>query len=91
LRDFAAADAIQRIYVHSPDRLARSYAYQVVLLDEWRRYGIEVVFLNKAIGQSPEDDLLLQVRGVVAEMSAPRSWNAVAVASVMLPEPATLV
>ena len=36
LRDFAAAGAIQRIYVHSPDRLARSYAYQVVLLDEWR-------------------------------------------------------
>jgi site-specific DNA recombinase len=59
--------AIQRIYVHSPDRLARSYAYQVVLLDERRRYGIEVVFLNKAIGQSPEDDLLLQVQGVVAE------------------------
>jgi hypothetical protein len=27
-------------------------------LDEWRRYGVEVVFLNKAIGQSPEDDLL---------------------------------
>jgi site-specific DNA recombinase len=67
LRDFAAAGAIQRIYVHSPDRLARSYAYQVVLLDEWRRYGAEVVFLNKAIGQSPEDDLLLQVQGVVAE------------------------
>ena len=67
MRDFAAAGAIQRIYVHSPDRLARSYAYQVVLLDEWRRYGIEAVFLNKAIGQSPEDDLLLQVQGVVAE------------------------
>ena len=67
LRDFAAAGAIQRIYVHSPDRLARSYAYQVVLLDEWRRYAIEVVFLNKAIGQSPEDGLLLQVQGVVAE------------------------
>jgi site-specific DNA recombinase len=67
LRDLAASGAIQRIYVHSPDRLARSYAYQVVLLDEWRRYGIEVVFLNKAIGQSPEDDLLLQVQGVVAE------------------------
>lgn len=67
LRDLAAAGEIERIYVHSPDRLARSYAYQVVLLDEWRRLGIEVVFLNKAIGKSPEDDLLLQVQGVVAE------------------------
>src|SRR3974377_2247698 len=37
LRDLAAVGAIDRIYVHSPDRLARNYAYQVLLLDEWRR------------------------------------------------------
>lgn len=67
LRDLAAVGAIDRIYVHSPDRLARNYAYQVLLLDEWRRLGIEVVFLNRPLGQSPEDDLLLQVQGVVAE------------------------
>ncbi len=49
------------------DRLARNYAYQVLLLDEWRRRGIEVVFLNRPLGKSPEDDLLLQVQGIVAE------------------------
>ena len=59
--------AIDRIYVHSPDRLARNYAYQVLLLDEWRRRGVELVFLNRPLGQSPEDDLLLQVQGIVAE------------------------
>jgi len=59
--------AIDRIYVHSPDRLARNYAYQILPLDEWRRRGVEVVFLNRALGQSPEDDLLLQVQGIVAE------------------------
>lgn len=59
--------AIDRIYVHSPDRLARNYAYQVLLLDEWRRRGVEVVFMNRPLGQSPEDDLLLQVQGIVAE------------------------
>src|SRR5215472_7826895 len=91
LRDFAAAGAIQRIYVHSPDRLARSYAYQVVLLDEWRRYGIEVVFLNKAIGQSPEDDLLLQVQGVVAEYERAKIMERCRRGNVMRPEPATLV
>jgi len=67
LRDLVSVGAIDRIYVHSPDRLARNYAYQVLLLDEWRRRGVEVVFLNRPLGQSPEDDLLLQVQGIVAE------------------------
>ena len=35
--------------------------------DEWRRAGVDVVFLNRPLGQSPEDDLLLQVQGIVAE------------------------
>jgi site-specific DNA recombinase len=67
LRDLAAAGGLDRIYVHSPDRLARKYAYQVLLIDELRRYGVEVVFLNRQIGTSPEEDLLLQVQGMVAE------------------------
>jgi site-specific DNA recombinase len=67
LRDLVNVGAIDRIYVHSPDRLARNYAYQVLLLDEWQRRGIEVVFLNRPLGKSPEDDLLLQVQGIVAE------------------------
>jgi site-specific DNA recombinase len=67
LRDQAAAGAIDRLYVHSPDRLARKYAYQVLLLDELKRQGVEVVFLNRHIGHSPEEDLLLQVQGMVAE------------------------
>jgi site-specific DNA recombinase len=67
LRDLAATGAVNRIYVHSPDRLARNYAYQVLLIEEWRRAGVEVVFLNLPLGQSPEDDLLLQVQGIVAE------------------------
>ena len=67
LRDLATVGAIDRIYVHSPDRLARNYAYQVLLLDEWRRANVELVFLNRSLGQSPEDDLLLQVQGIIAE------------------------
>jgi site-specific DNA recombinase len=67
LHDQAAAGAIDRLYVHSPDRLARKYAYQVLLLDERKRCGVEVVFLNRPIGHSPEEDLLLQVQGMVAE------------------------
>jgi site-specific DNA recombinase len=67
LRDVAAAGAVDRLYVHSPDRLARKYAYQVLLVDEVQRAGGEVICLNRELGRSPEDDLLLQVQGMMAE------------------------
>jgi Resolvase, N terminal domain len=50
-----------------PDRLARNYAHQVLLLEEFLRAGIEVIFLNREVGQTPEDQLLLQVQGMIAE------------------------
>ena len=67
LRDLAYSGGFQKLYVHSPDRLARRYAYQVLLVDELRRHGVEIVFLNRAIGVSPEEDLLLQMQGMFAE------------------------
>jgi site-specific DNA recombinase len=67
LRDQAAAGLIDRLYVHSPDRLARKYAYQILLIEEFQRCGIEVVFLNHEIGDKPEEHLLLQVQGMIAE------------------------
>src|SRR6266705_4489700 len=67
LRDVIAGGVVDRVYVHSPDRLARKYASQVLLVKEFRRAGVEVIFLNRALGQSPEDDLRLQVEGMIAE------------------------
>ena len=67
LRDMVAGGMVDRLYVHSPDRLARRYAYQVLLVDEIRRSGVEVIFLNRELSQTPEDDLLLQMQGVIAE------------------------
>jgi site-specific DNA recombinase len=67
LRDQAAAGALDRLYVLAPDRLARNFALQYLLLQELEAAGVEVIFLNRALGQSPEDDLLLQVQGVIAE------------------------
>ena len=67
LRDAVAGGHVERIYVHAPDRLARRYAHQVLVVDEFRRAGAEVVFLNRPIGGTAEDDLLLQVQGVIAE------------------------
>jgi site-specific DNA recombinase len=67
LRDIAWAGGFQRLYVHSPDRLARRYAWQVLLVEELQRYGVELMFLNRTIGASPEEDLLLQMQGMIAE------------------------
>jgi site-specific DNA recombinase len=67
LRDLAAAGALDRLSVHSPDRLARTYASQVLLVDEFQPAGVEVIFVNRELGQSPEADLLLQVQGLIAE------------------------
>jgi site-specific DNA recombinase len=67
LRDAAYVGGFQKLYVHSPDRLARRYAYQVLVVDELAKHGVEITFLNRAIGVSPEEDLLLQMQGMFAE------------------------
>ena len=72
LRDLAAMGAIDVVYVHAPDRLARSYAHQAVLIEELARAGTEVVVLNRPIGQTPEDTLLLQLQGMFAEYERAR-------------------
>ena len=67
LRDAVAGGIVTQIYIHAPDRLARRYAHQVLLIEEFHRAGAEVIFLNRSIGGTAEDDLLLQVQGVIAE------------------------
>jgi site-specific DNA recombinase len=67
LRDVAAAGGIDQLDVHCPDRLARNDAHQVLLLEEFLRAGVEVIFLNREVRQTPEDQLLLQVQGMIAE------------------------
>ena len=67
LRDQAAAGVLDRLYVLDPDRFSRKYAYQVLILEELTRCGVEVVFLRNPPGHGPEENLLLQVQGVIAE------------------------
>jgi site-specific DNA recombinase len=67
LRDIIRDGAVELAAVLSPDRLARRYAYQVLLLEEFRRAGCEVVFLHHPISQDPNDQLLLQIQGAIAE------------------------
>src|SRR3954470_4558635 len=67
LRDAVRDREVDIIGVLSPDRLARKYAYQVLLLEEFRRAGGAVAFVNHAISDDPSDQLLLQIQGAVAE------------------------
>src|SRR3712207_3972896 len=67
LRDAVRDGAVGLVAVLSPDRLARRYAYQVLLLEEFRRAGCEVAFLHHPISDDPNDQLLLQIQGAIAE------------------------
>ena len=68
LRDGAEAGLFDVVWCLSPDRLARAYAYQVVVLDELARHGVTVRFADApAISDDPQARLLTQVQGVIAE------------------------
>ncbi len=68
LRDRAAEGAFEVLLCHAPDRLARRYAYQVLLLEELARSGVEVRFAKEPErGGTPEDELLRQFQGMIAE------------------------
>jgi len=67
LRDLAAQGQISTVLVYSPDRLSRKYAYQVLLVEELSRCGVAVVFLKSPAGGSPEDQLVVQFQGMIAE------------------------
>jgi site-specific DNA recombinase len=67
LRDAAAEGQMETVVVLSPDRLSRKYAYQILLLEELDRQGTEVVFVHSPPAKTPEEQLLLQVQGMIAE------------------------
>jgi len=68
LRDAAEAGALDAVLCLCPDRLARVYAYQVLILEELERFGVPVRFLDgPAPGDDPQAKLLVQVQGVIAE------------------------
>jgi site-specific DNA recombinase len=67
VRDLAAEGQIQAVLVYSPDRLSRKYAYQILLIEELARQGVETRFLNAPQGATAEDQLLVQFQGMIAE------------------------
>jgi site-specific DNA recombinase len=67
VRDLAAQGQVDTLLVYSPDRLSRTYAYQVLLLEEFARAGVEVVFVRAPRVETPEEVLLVQFQGMIAE------------------------
>ena len=68
LRDHAALAGLDIVLVTAPDRLARNYVHQVLLIDELAARGCQVEFLDRPMSADPHDQLLLlQIRGAVAE------------------------
>jgi site-specific DNA recombinase len=67
VRDLAAEGHIEAVLIHSPDRLSRKYAYQVLLTEEFARHGVETIFIKAPHSNTPEDQLMLQFQGMIAE------------------------
>jgi site-specific DNA recombinase len=67
LRDRARLRELEVVVVVSPDRLARNYVHQMVLIEELEKQGAKVEFVERPMSTDPNDQLLLQIRGAVAE------------------------
>lgn len=67
LRDAVHEGEVDGVVVLTPDRLARKYAYQVLLLEEFKRVGCAITFVHHPLSDDPNDQLLLQIQGAVAE------------------------
>jgi site-specific DNA recombinase len=67
LRDLAQAGSIEGILILSPDRLSRTQANQIILTQEFKKRNVQLIFTNQNSGDTPEDNLMLQIQGAIAE------------------------
>jgi site-specific DNA recombinase len=67
LRGHVTKAEFEVILITAPDRLARNYVHQMLLIEEFQNMGCQVQFLERPMSQDPHDQLLLQIRGAVAE------------------------
>ena len=73
VRDLAAEGQFDAILVYAPDRLSRRYAYQILLIEEFARAGVETLFIRSPRATTTEDQLLLQFQGMIAEYEIGRA------------------
>jgi site-specific DNA recombinase len=62
LRDRVAMAAFECVVLTAPDRWARNYVHQMLLVDEFNQRGCRVEFVDRPMSDDPHDQLLLQIR-----------------------------
>ena len=67
LRQDARNKKWEAVLIYDPDRLARRYSYQELIMDELKEAGIEVIFVTISAPKNTEDKILHGVRGLFAE------------------------
>jgi site-specific DNA recombinase len=67
LRDTARRGEVDAVVVLSPDRLARNYAHQWLLVEEFDKLNTPLIFLQNPFGDTPQGKLLTQMQGIMAE------------------------
>jgi len=67
LRDAARRGEFDAVVILSPDRLARNYAHQWLLIEEFEKMHTPLIFLQNPFGDSPQGKLLTQMQGMIAE------------------------
>src|SRR5439155_27182329 len=67
LRDATRCGEFDAVVILSPDRLARNYAHQWLLIEEFEKMNTQLIFLQNPFGDSPHGKLLTQMQGMIAE------------------------
>jgi site-specific DNA recombinase len=65
LRDAARRGEFDAVVLLSPDRLARNYAHQWLLIEEFEKLHIPLIFLQNPFGDTPQGKLLTQMQGMI--------------------------
>lgn len=67
VRDLAQSGSIEGILILSLDRLSRKQAHQIILMEEFKKQNTQLIFTDQNFTDSPEDNLMLQIQGAIAE------------------------
>ena len=67
LRDIISEGLAEAVLVLSPDRLSRKQAHQIILLEEFKKHNVKVIFTSQPSGDTAEDQLLLNIQGAISE------------------------
>jgi site-specific DNA recombinase len=67
LRNDVREGLIDKIICYDPDRLARKLMNQLIIDDEFRKRGVDVIFVNGEYANTPEGQLFFSMRGAIAE------------------------